>query len=148
MGGVYSIEVKRGAGSELWHPHCHMVWMCHEKPYEQKLSEEWRNWTKDSYIVDVTPFYDQKSMVKGFLELFKYALKFTDLELSDNFEAFKKLSGRRLVNSFGCLRGVEVSDELVDETLDDLPYLRIFYEWMETAKGYSVVAEKTFVVKK
>ncbi len=147
VGGVYSIEIKRGSGSDLWHPHCHMVWLCHEKPDPHKLSEEWMGLTKDSYIVDVTPFYDQQDSVKGFLEVFKYALKFTDLDLADNFEAFQKLSGRRLVNSFGCLRGIDVPDGLGDETLDDLPYLRIFYEWMQAARGYSVVPDKTYVVK-
>ncbi len=147
IGGVYSIEIKRGSGSDLWHPHCHMVWLCHEKPDAQKLSEEWMGWTKDSYIIDVTPFYDQQDSVKGFLEVFKYALKFTDLDLADNFEAFQKLSGRRLVNSFGCLRGIDVPDGLGDETLDDLPYLRIFYEWMQAARGYSVVPDQTYVVK-
>ncbi len=147
VGGVYSIEIKRGAGSELWHPHCHMVWMCHERPDQQKLSEEWFGWTKDSYIVDVTPFYDQKDIVKGFLEVFKYALKFTDMSLEDNWYAFQKLSGKRLINSFGCLRGLEVPEDSEKECLDYLPYLQIFYEWMDFAKGYSVVPEKTFVVK-
>lgn len=79
--------------------------------------------------------------------MFKYALKFTDLSLEDNWLAFQKLSGKRLINSFGCLRGVDVFEYSENEMLDYLPYLQIFYEWMQAARGYSVVSEKTFVVK-
>ena len=146
-GGVYSIEIKRGDGSDLWHPHIHILWLGYEAPNQQKLSDEWFNWTKDSYIVDVTPFYDQQNIIKGFLEVFKYALKFTDMSLEDNWYAFQKLSGKRLINSFGCLRGLDVPEDSDKECLDYLPYLQIFYEWMDFAKGYSVVPEKTFVVK-
>ena len=57
--------------------------------------------------------------IDGFLETFKYALKFSDLELSDNLHAYKTLKGKRLINSFGALRGVEVPEELTDDDLDD-----------------------------
>ena len=49
--------------------------------------------------------------IDGFLETFKYALKFSDLPLQDNWEAYKTLKGKRLINSFGVLRGVEVPEE-------------------------------------
>ena len=147
VGGVYSIEIKRGEGSNLWHPHIHILWLGYEAPIQEKLSSEWFKWARDSFIVNVKSFYDQENLVKGFLEVFKYALKFSDMTLEDNWHAFNKLSGKRLVNSFGCLRGLKVSEDLADESIDDLPYLRIFYDWMESAKGYSLVPEKTFVVK-
>ena len=37
---------------------------------------------------------------------------------ADNWEAFQKLSGHRLVDSFGCLRGVVIPDEL-DEPIEE-----------------------------
>jgi hypothetical protein len=148
VGGVYAIETKRGEGSDLWHPHMHILWLGYEVPDQEQLSKEWKNWAGDSFIVHVKPVDDQENLVKCFLELFKYALKFSDMTLEDNWHAFKKLSGKRLINSFGCLRGVKVPEELADETIDDLPYLQIFYEWMQAARGYSLVPEKTFVVKK
>lgn len=138
LGGVHSIEAKRGAGSGLWHPHAHMVWLCHEVPDAVKLSSEWQGWTGDSYIVDVRPFHHQDDVVSGFLEVFKYALKFSELPLEDNWLAFKYLSGKRLVDSFGVLRGVEVSDDLSEEpVLEDLPYLQLFYKWF-ARRGYSL----------
>ena len=67
-----------------------------------KLAREWKILTGDSFIVDVRPMYGE---IDGFLETFKYALKFSDLELSDNLHAYKTLKGKRLINSFGALRG-------------------------------------------
>jgi hypothetical protein len=139
VGGVHSIEAKRGANSGLWHPHAHMVWLCHEEPNQAKLAEEWRDWTGDSFIVDVRPFHDQNSLVSGFMEVFKYALKFSELPLDDNWNAYEKLSGKRLVDSFGVLRGVEVPESLADELLDDLPYLDLFYQHMGAKAGYSLM---------
>ena len=68
--------------------------------------------------------------IDGFLETFKYALKFSDLQLSDNLHAYKTLKGKRLINSFGALRGVEVPEELTDDDLDDdLPYMLMLYTY-------------------
>lgn len=138
LGGVHSIEAKRGKNSGLWHPHAHMIWLCHEEPDQAKLSQEWKDWTGDSFIVDVRPFHDQEDVVSGFMEVFKYALKFSELPLADNWDAFEQLGGKRLVDAFGLLRGVEVPDELTDEPLDDLPYIELFYQWMNRA-GYSLM---------
>lgn len=145
LGGVHSIEAKRGENSGLWHPHAHMVWLCHEAPDAAKLSEEWHGWTGDSFIVDVRPFH-QDDMASGFAEVFKYALKFSDLPLEDNWHAFQTLSGKRLVDSFGCLRGVQVSEDFTDEPIsEDLPYIEMIYCFMNGVKGaYSLT--KFFLV--
>ena len=129
-------SAKRGKGSGLWHPHAHAVWLCYEAPDASKLAQEWHGWTGDSYIVDVRPFHDQHDVAGGFAEVFKYALKFSDLPLDDNWQAFRELSNRRLVDSFGLLRGVVVPEELTDEPLEGLPYVEYLYRW-HTA-GYSL----------
>lgn len=139
LGGVHSIEAKRGENSGLWHPHAHMVWLCHEAPDAEKLSREWFGWTGDSFIVDVRPFH-QADIASGFAEVFKYALKFSELPLQDNWDAFETLSNKRLVDSFGCLRGVEVSEDFTDDAIgDDLPYMELFYRFFARAGGYSAV---------
>jgi hypothetical protein len=137
LGGVHSIEAKRGKNSGLWHPHAHMIWLCHEEPDQVKLSQEWQGWTGDSFIVDVRPFYGQ-DVVSGFAEVFKYALKFAELPLEDNWRAFRELSNRRLVDSFGLLRGVEVPEELTDEPLEGLPYVEYLYRFNRHSGGYSL----------
>lgn len=138
LGGVHSIEAKRGENSGLWHPHAHAVWLCHEAPDAAKLAQEWHGWTGDSYIVDVRPFHDQHNIASGFAEVFKYALKFSELPLQDNWDAFLELSNRRLVDSFGLLRGVEVPDDLTDEPLEGLPYIDYLFRWF--SGGYSLTS--------
>ena len=138
---VWSYEFKRGKNSGDWHPHVHAVWLCKEAPDPKQLSAEWKKITKDSFIVDVTPFHDQNDVITGFLEVFKYAVKFSDLPLADNWEGYKTLSGKRLIASFGLFRGVEIPENLLDEPLDDLPYVEMLYRFVFGA-GYSH-AQKT-----
>jgi len=137
VGGVASYEFKRGGRSGLWHPHTHAVWLCYEAPDPIKLSREWLGITGDSYIVDVRAI-NQDDPVGGFLEVFKYAVKFSDLPLGDNWEGWKALAGRRLVFSFGDLFGVVVPENLTDELLDDLPYIEMLYRFWKEA-GYSLI---------
>jgi len=136
-GAVWSYEFKRGTGSGEWHPHVHAVWLCREKPDQQKLVQQWENITCDSYIVDVRPFDDEQSIVGGFLEVFKYAVKFSDLPLADNFQGYELLSGKRLIAAFGAFRGVVVPESLTDEPLTDLPFVEHFYRFQKFA-GYSL----------
>jgi hypothetical protein len=135
---VWSYEFKRGQNSGDWHPHVHAVWLCEDAPDAVQLSKEWKAITGDSFIVDVTPFHDQNDVINGFLEVFKYAVKFSDLPLADNWEGFEKLSGKRLVASFGLFRGIELPEDLTDEVLDDLPYVEMLYKFIFNA-GYSYV---------
>lgn len=102
-GAVGSYEFKRGSGSGLWHPHLHMVVLHKADLDAKKLSSDWLKYTADSFIVDITPFHDE-SPVNGFLEVFKYALKFSDLPLADNWQGFKTLT-RTGSLSFGLFRG-------------------------------------------
>lgn len=139
---VWSYEFKRGKSSEMWHPHVHAVWLCKEAPDAVQLSKEWKKITGDSFIVDVTPFHNQDDVITGFLEVFKYAVKFSDMPLEDNWHGYEKLSGKRLIASFGLFRGVEVPDELTDEPLDDLPYVEMLFKFVYGA-GYSYVHKAT-----
>ena len=139
IGGVHSIEVKRGKNSGLWHPHVHMIWLCHEAPNEDELRKEWEGWAGDSWSCKVVPFHDQADLISGFQEVFKYALKFSDMALPDNWEAFQTLSGKRLVDSFGDLRGVVIPDEL-DEPLDGQEFVELLYRWM--GKGYGLAERR------
>lgn len=129
---VWSYEfTNRGKG---WHPHVHAIWLCHEKPDEFKLSEEWRAITGDSYIVDVRPL-DDADPVGAFCEVFKYALKFSDLDNPLRLHAYKTLRGKRLQDSFGELRGLDVEPDDGDDLLEDLPYIRRLFTFMGEA-GY------------
>lgn len=126
-GAVYTLELtEKGKG---WHPHCHMVALCASEPSQEALSAEWKGITKDSFIVDVRPITGDPT--EGFMEVFKYAVKFSDLSLADNWHAAQILKGKRLLNSFGLFRGVQIPESLLDEPLDDLPFWDRFYRYFQ-----------------
>lgn len=139
QGAVGSYEVKRGKGSGLWHPHVHMVVLC-ETPIDPiALKQEWEQITGDSFIIDVRPFHKDQEPAQGFMEVFKYAVKFSDLSLADNWEVARYLRGSRLLFSLGAFRGVQVPDQLTDEPLEELPYFDLFYRYF-AGSGYSYIA--------
>lgn len=125
---VWSYEVKRGRGSGLWHPHLHMAAMAASEPDSRALSAEWHDITGDSFIVDVRPI-DTATPERGFAEVFKYALKFSDMRPADTVAAFQVLRGRRLLGSAGLFRGIEVPDSLTDEPLEGLPFVELFFRY-------------------
>lgn len=125
-GAVYTLELtNKGNG---WHPHCHMIILAASKPSQSVISEEWHRITGDSMIVDCRLITGDPA--EGFMEVFKYAVKFSDLTLSDNWHAAQILKGKRLLNSFGLFRGVHIPDSLLDEPLDELPYWDRFYRFL------------------
>lgn len=136
-GAVWSYEVKRGKNSGSWHPHLHMIALAENQPDQADLSAEWHNITGDSFIVDVRPI-DQADPVSGFIEVFKYAVKFSDQPPADTVHAFSTLFGKRLMASAGLFRGVVVPDDLMDdpEGLQDLPYATLFYRFIRG--GYAL----------
>lgn len=141
---VWSFEFKRGKNSGEWHPHTHGVWLCEDPPDQAKIAEEWKRLTGDSYIVDVTPFFEGGDPVKAFAEVFKYALKFSDLPLEDNLHGYQVLSGRRMVASIGDFRGIEIPEELTDEIPEeDLPYVEILFKYSQ-GKGYELATTERF----
>lgn len=133
-GAVWSYEVtNKGKG---WHPHLHAIWLSHEAPDKQALRAEWEAITKDSFMVDVRPI-DRADPAEGFCEVFKYFTKFSELSPEHNVEVYETFKGKRLLDSFGCFRGVKVPDELTDELLDDLPYIELFYRFIR-GSGYNM----------
>jgi hypothetical protein len=137
-GAVWSYEIKRGSGSGLWHPHLHMIALAETQPDAFELAKEWKNITADSFIVHVTPI-DQDDPISGFMEVFKYAVKFADQPPADTVHAWLTLATKRLLGSSGCFRGVVVPESLLDdpEGLGELPYITLFYRYLRGA-GYSL----------
>lgn len=132
VGAVWSYEIKRGKGSGLWHPHLHMIALAENPPNQDDLAAEWHNITGDSYIVDVRPI-NQEDPAEGFMEVFKYAVKFSDQPPEDTLHAWLTLKGKRLLASAGEFRGVEMPEDLMDDetALKDLPFVTLFYRFLQ-----------------
>lgn len=136
-GAVGAIELTRSASG--WHPHLHAIVMLDSWIDQKALSDEWRSITGDSFIVGLTAFDKRKHPAEVFAEVFKYAVKFSDLVPSDCWEAYRALAGARLVHSLGCFRGVVVDDNLLDQPLENLPYVKYLYRFVR-GSGYNVVS--------
>lgn len=140
-GAVFSYETTVNQDTGEWHPHLHVVVLLSEYLDIKKLSQEWESITGDSRIVDIRRLQatEDGSMADAFCEVFKYAMKFSELELDENYEAYVSLKGSRLQGSFGLFWGVKVPDEATDDLtdFDSLPYLEMFYQY-SNVKGYDL----------
>lgn len=143
VGAVWSYEVKRGKNSGEWHPHLHMIALAEDLQLEEArdlgpLSATWKNITGDSHMVNVREV-EHENPVNGFLEVFKYAVKFSDQPAADTLHCWVTLATKRLLASSGVFRGVVVPDSLLDdpEGLQDLPYATLFYRFIH-GKGYTL----------
>lgn len=136
QGGAFSYEIAHNHETG-WHPHIHMVALLDNYIDVHKLSSEWEDITGDSYIVDVRKLKkkdhgtENTAIADAMLEVFKYAVKFADLSLERQFEAYETLKSLRLIGSFGLLHGVQLPDTLLDDLTDfeNLPYLEMYYRF-------------------
>lgn len=139
-GGAYSFEVKRGTGSGEWHPHANLLLLVDGSIDRDALIQEWESITGDSYIVHCE---EKNPEDKGaFVEVFKYAMKFSEMECCDTYHAFETLRGRRLMGTFGAFRGVEVPEG--DDEAIDSPYVELVYRY--TGGRYRPAPEKAQVM--
>ncbi len=135
QGGVYSVELTHDAATG-WHPHVHAIWLSsdpamHEQSATFLLRAEWEKITGDSFMCDIRPIQPEAGLPEdidphagGFAEVFKYAMKPSELGADRLIEAYPHLAGKRLIGSFGLFRGVPEPDDLADDltALDGLPY--------------------------
>lgn len=132
-GGVFAYEFKRGSGSKDWHPHIHMLALLPKSSRIDidTLKQEWSTITLDSSVINIKYADDN-----AYLEVFAYALKFSEMEHADRWEAFNLLARERLISSFGDLRAIEVSETETDEPLNDKePFLDVLYKFQQN-RGY------------
>jgi hypothetical protein len=94
--------------------------------------------TGDSFIVDVRAIYGS-TPVQGFIEVFKYALKFSDLTPEQNLYAYSFLRGKRLQGSIGLFRGVEIPESLDEDPLNGLPFMELIYKYYNSSFSLSKI---------
>lgn len=139
-GAVFSVEFTYSE-QHGWHPHIHAFVLLDDYIDQKALSDEWFSITGDSWGVDIRKIKSKASngdLVDGIKEVFKYALKFGDLSLEKNLEAYESLLGKRLLGSFGSLHGVKVPEKDTDELLTDLPYIEMFYKFAPQKGSYEL----------
>lgn len=152
-GLAYSIEVKRGHNSGEWHPHLHAVLLASSELDVDAARDQWHRITGDSFMVDFRPFrcsgqlmaaeapQDVVALLSGDLvEVLKYAVKFSSMELADTWQAYRLLRGRRLIGKVGDLRGLEVPEDLTDAPLelDEVPFVEAVARYVTGEGRYTI----------
>jgi hypothetical protein len=144
-GLVGSIEItKDGAldgSASGWHPHAHIMVLHQERFDYKELQAEWLKITGDSHVLNVAKAKHPEDPAQDFLEVFKYALKFSDLTPEQNLEAYQVMNGKNLLFSAGLFRGVEIPESMLDEDLDNLPYIELLYRYLP-GSGYNLSETK------
>ncbi len=114
VGGVGQVE-NTFSKRYRWHPHCHSILLLKNYIPQKALSDSWNDVTGDSMIVDIRTVDD---LAKGLIEVIKYPLKPADLNKLGKREIKEMLAakGQRLRFPFGVLFGLEVDDDLDEET--------------------------------
>lgn len=113
-----------------WHPHMHMVGLCDGWMDHAEMVSEWRRITGDSFVLDIRRLDPAKPVSDAFLETFKYAVKFGGLPPAKVWEAADALRGQRLLFSLGAFRGIPEPTSLLDEPLDDLPFVELLFRYL------------------
>lgn len=134
-GGVFAYEFKRGSGQNLWHPHIHMLALKPKNAFIdiQALKDEWLAITEDSTNINIGYCTSEG---EPFLEVFAYALKFSEMSHPDRWFAAQLLRRERLISSFGDLRGIDIGDDVTDDILvSDEPYVDVLFKWF-IHRGY------------
>lgn len=138
-GALWSTELTKRPGTG-WHPHVHMVWAMPKGESirwgkDSQLARDWLGVTGDSFITHAERITGE-SLVASFIEVLKYSLKFSELDLADNFTAYRDLKGKRLLSSCGIWYGLDLPEdaELTDDPLDG-PYIDLLFRWAGS-RGY------------
>lgn len=138
--GSYEVTNK-GKG---WHPHVHMLVLVDKRLDAQAMKDEWLRITGDSHVLRIDTPRHPDDPARDFLEVFKYAVKFSDLSPAQNFEAFLQLRGKRLLFSVGLFRNVEIPEDLTDDLpAEDVPYIEMLYQYLEGAYHLEKTREYT-----
>ena len=126
VAGAYSFEVKRGKNSGQWHPHINILILTDKTLDFKTFQEEWAEITGDSMNIHIER--KQNGDKKAFAEIFKYAMKFSEMSFQDTFTAWDTLQGKRLFGCFGDFWGLKVPDE--DDLSEELPFIELFYSFL------------------
>ena len=106
----------------------------------KSLSTEWEKITGDSSIVDIRKVTSKpgESMIDSLLEVFKYSVKFSEMDLEQNYHIYEVLQGIRLQSAYGNMWGVKVPENEEIDPLTGLSYYELYYEFRNNIGSYEI----------
>lgn len=119
----------------------------------QDIMRDWSKYTdNNSYMHSINKLdtSSKDDIIKNLLEVFKYSLKFQDLENKDLLEVYEKTYQKRLLGAFGSLYNIKLDVELENDEVLDEEFLEIVYRfnyktntYEEHSKEYKIEKPKT-----
>lgn len=144
-GIAYSYEVTHGKNG--WN--CHLNLLCStDRPIQglrkkgntfvhDDLINDWLSVTGDSYVVSIKPINkdDEKGLIGGILEVFKYVMKFQKMTPAQLFEVYEKTKNTRLYGTMGSLYGLKLDVDLDEKELSG-EYTEYIYRYLSNENKY------------
>lgn len=123
VGGIGSVEIKRGRNSGQWHPHVHNLIFTERNMRGFNVTHEGSDnlrsmcssCMRQPSVVWVQECRDERGVQKGAADTLKYDVKLASLPASDAFMVWKTCQEMRLLRSFGICWGLKGQHELERE---------------------------------
>ncbi|GAI67035.1 unnamed protein product, partial [marine sediment metagenome] len=113
-GGVFSIEIKRGAGTGEWHVHAHGLLFLRRFLDAEAFSREWAQCIgqdKARAYLKRLQDGDAEVLLDGLREVMKYNVKLGEIDDREALGVFQAVTGKRLLRPFGVLWGVHLQTD-------------------------------------
>lgn len=111
-----------------------------KKAYQHKgIMQDWAKYTDNkSYMhsINKVDTSNPENLKKNLYEIFKYTMKFQELENKDLLEAYDKTFNKRLMGAFGSLYGINTKVNLNEAEVLGTKYLEIIYRFDYITKQY------------
>jgi len=139
-GGVYAYEISYNNDSKEWHPHIHSIVLLDKYIDQKALSAEWLKITGDSWGVDIRKVTNKpgETMIDSLLEIFKYSVKFSEMDFEQNYHIHKVLQGIRLQSAYGNMWGVKIPEKEEIDPLSGLSYYELYYKYSAQNGAYDL----------
>ena len=126
-GGVWFFQIKLSKKDGNWHPHLHCV-LDSDFIDKVKLSDEWRQTTGDSFVVDIRSIKDPGKVVDYVSRYCSKPCRLCDFTPQDQAQIFTVLHGRRLCGAWGsgcsiCFRPRRCEDAVDWKRIGDWPHV-------------------------
>ena len=85
---------------------------------------------------------NEEDQISALVETFKYALKFSEMDVETQVACYLVLKSRRMIGSMGALFGVKLPDNLNDELLPgEEKYVDLVYQYSGLNFGYQLTTQ-------
>lgn len=108
-GGIYAVQVTRGAQGQGWHVHLHVIWDG-EWWHQGAISDAWEQVTGDSPIVDVRAVVDRRRAGQYISRYVAHTDSVASWADEAIIEYARAMKGRRTLHTFGDQHGASVDE--------------------------------------